>query len=93
MPRKVEKSGSSGSGACCECGGCGCDCHGLRGWRGGRGRGVGKLLFALFILLIGVSWLGNDAGIWKFNLPWLPLAVTLLGIALVAKWLARSSMD
>lgn len=47
---------------------------------------MGGLLFGIFILLIGVSWLGNDMHWWSFNLPWLPLALVLVGIAILAKW-------
>ena len=44
------------------------------------------LFFGLFVLAIGLSWLGNDLGWWAFNLPWLPLAVSLFGLSMVAKW-------
>ena len=47
---------------------------------------LGGLLFGLFVLAIGVSWLGNDMGWWVFDLPWLPLAVSLFGLSMVVKW-------
>jgi len=54
-----------------------------------NGSGWGKLFFGLFIFLVGVSWLGNEMGWWVFSLPWLPLAVTLVGAALLIKWFIR----
>lgn len=46
----------------------------------------GGLFFGVFVLAIGLSWLGNDVGWWSFNLPWLPLAVSLFGLSMVVKW-------
>lgn len=54
-----------------------------------HGSGYGKLFFGIFILAMGVSWLGNDIGWWKFNLPWFPLAIVLLGIAMIIGWSRR----
>ncbi|MFH0835406.1 MAG: hypothetical protein V1881_03620 [Candidatus Micrarchaeota archaeon] len=49
-------------------------------------RGTGKLIFGLFLLLIGVSWLGTEMGWWNVALPWLPLAITFIGASLLVKW-------
>jgi len=54
-----------------------------------HGSGYGKLFIGIFILAIGFSWLGNDMGWWKMNLPWLPLALTIVGIALIFGWSKR----
>ena len=51
-----------------------------------HGSGNGKLFIGIFILAIGFSWLGNDMGWWKMNLPWLPLALTIVGIAMIFGW-------
>lgn len=53
------------------------------------GSGYGKLLFGIFILAIGVSWLGHDMGWWTFTLPWFPLAVVLVGLAILFGWARR----
>jgi len=50
-----------------------------------------KLFVGIFILAIGFSWLGNDMGWWKLNLPWLPLALTILGIAMIFGWSRKNS--
>lgn len=57
-----------------------CDCRHCR-----RG-GIGKLLFGIFLLLIGLSWLGNDLGWWRMSLPWIPLAFVLLAVGLIVGW-------
>ncbi|VVB67454.1 Uncharacterised protein [Candidatus Norongarragalina meridionalis] len=54
---------------------------------GGHRRGAGKLIFGLFLLVMGVGWLGNEMGWWTVAIPWLPLAVTLIGAGMVVKWL------
>jgi len=56
-----------------------------------HGSGYGKLFVGIFILAIGFSWLGNDMGWWKMNLPWLPLALTIVGIAMIFGWSKRNS--
>ncbi|MFH1056584.1 MAG: hypothetical protein V1717_02180 [Candidatus Micrarchaeota archaeon] len=71
MPRKMRMEEKEN----CKCGYC-----------GGRGKGVGMLLFGIFLLLIGLSWLGNDMGWWNFSLPWVPLSVSLVAICLIVKW-------
>lgn len=62
-----------------------------RDWR--PGTGVWSLFFGLFVLIIGASWLGNSLGWWALNIPWLPLAVTLIGLSLVAGWLKRRYLE
>jgi hypothetical protein len=57
------------------------------------GRGYGKLVLGVLVLVIGLSWLGYDMGWWNFNLPWAPLAVTLVGLAMVCGWLKRHSYN
>ena len=81
MPRKMKNAKEEE----CDCGNCGggkCCC----GYGGMHGKGFGKLLFGIILLLIGGSWLGNDLGWWNFSLPWFPLAITLLAIGLIVKW-------
>jgi hypothetical protein len=55
------------------------------------GSGHGKLFVGVFVLAIGLSWLGNDMGWWRLNLPWFPLAITIVGIAMVFGWARRES--
>ncbi|VVB53488.1 Uncharacterised protein [uncultured archaeon] len=43
-------------------------------------RGATRLVLGVFLLLIGLSWLGNDMGLWHLNIPWAPLALVLFSI-------------
>ncbi len=45
----------------------------------------GGMFFGLFLFVVGLSWFGNEAGWWQFELPWLPLAVMLIGASMVFK--------
>ncbi len=53
------------------------------------GHGYGKLFVGIFVLAVGVSWLGHDLGWWTFNIPWIPLAVAIIGIAMILGWEKR----
>ena len=51
--------------------------------------GVGKLVVGLLILVIGLGWLGNELKWWAVNVPWLPLIVALVGVAMVVTWFMK----
>jgi hypothetical protein len=53
--------------------------------------GWGKLFFGLFIFAIGASWLAREMGWISFDLPWLALALMLLGASVLADWFAGCS--
>jgi hypothetical protein len=38
-------------------------------------------IFALIILVIGISWLLNDLNIFSFNIPWFPVILIIIAIS------------
>jgi hypothetical protein len=48
-----------------------------------RKRGMFGLWFGIFLLLVGVAWLGNDMKWWSFDLPWAPILVVLFALSLI----------
>jgi hypothetical protein len=63
-------------------------------WHGRHKRGgFGGLMIGIFLLLIGLGWLGNDMGWWNITLPWAPLAVLLVGVGLILGWAWRGRQD
>ena len=43
--------------------------------------------FALFLLTLGVLWLGREAGWWAFETKWiLPILLICLGAAAIINW-------
>jgi hypothetical protein len=41
---------------------------------------VGGLIFSLFLLSWGVTWLGNELAWWSINFPFWPILVILIGL-------------
>lgn len=49
-------------------------------------------IWGLFLLVLGVGWLGGEAGWWRFDWGFAgPLALIFVGIAMVAAWASRRS--
>lgn len=43
--------------------------------------------FALFLLALGVLWLGREAGWWAFETKWiLPVLLICIGVAAIMNW-------
>jgi len=50
---------------------------------------TGAIAFGLFILLWGVTWLGNDMGWWDMNFPFWPVLVIAFAIGMLYKALKK----
>jgi hypothetical protein len=65
-------------------------------WGRHRGRhGWGPRAFpvwGLFILVLGIGWLGGETGWWRFDWSWAgPLALIFVGLSMVVSWGMRRS--
>jgi uncharacterized membrane protein len=58
-----------------------------------RRRGNIRFLLGLFLLVIGLGWLGSDLGWWNFDIPWAPLVLILFAISLIVGWGWRYRQD
>ncbi|MAG78301.1 hypothetical protein CL616_02955 [archaeon] len=43
------------------------------------------LVFPLLVLIIGVLWFLNDLAVWTTNLPWWPMVLIVLSLAVIVK--------
>jgi hypothetical protein len=68
-----------------------CDCGHHHGRHGHHGHGYGRFpIWGLFVLFLGVGWLGGEMDWWRFS--WAlagPVALILAGLGMVLGWARR----
>jgi hypothetical protein len=53
-------------------------------WRcGSHKKGISGILFGLFVLILGVIWLGNELTWWEITFPLIPAIIILIGLSIL----------
>jgi hypothetical protein len=52
--------------------------------------GLGHLVIAVILILLGVIWMGNEAGWWAaINIPFWPAVIVLIGLAMLFGYIEK----